>query len=30
MIERSIPSVWRHGRPIAKRGTTAVSIAMSE
>jgi hypothetical protein len=30
MMERSIPSVWRHGRPIARRSMTAVSMTMSE
>jgi hypothetical protein len=30
MIERSIPSVCRHGRPIARRSITAVSMTMSE
>ena len=30
MIERSIPSVCRHGLPTARRSITAVSITMSE
>src|SRR4029453_16200572 len=30
MIERSSPSVCRHGLPIARRSITAVSITMSE
>jgi hypothetical protein len=30
MIERSIPSVCRHGRPIARRSITAVSMTIFE
>jgi hypothetical protein len=30
MIERSSPSVCRHGLPIARRSITAVSMTMSE
>ena len=29
-MERSSPSVCRHGRPKAKRSMTPVSMAMSE